>query len=322
MRSIFKSFLFFTLMMVSSCETDDLSINIIPSIGFASPQGSILENNDSGLKVLFYSNIKRQEQVTIQVELRNFQNLQYGNDFTTDPAPAGNIIELTLDSDDTSPGFYVFPVQRLGAPERRTISFEIKSVNGASLQLGQAQSLTYTLDITKIQPVAISYDFNSCADFATPDGFTEAFEPGSKTDRGWGCRAFGLNSTRAPRASGFGGTAGDDKAWLIMNPVSIPAGATVTISYSVYSNFSGPGTISAKWSSDYAGSGNPLLANWTDLATLNNQLPAAGSKIWKKVEGTFTNISGVKVYLGIQFTGATNTSSASWDIDDFTFNVQ
>lgn len=322
MKHSFKSLFIFILVILFSCETNELEFSIQPSIGFSVPSGSILENNGNGVKVSVYSNVKLLETISVTIELRNFQNLVYGTDFTTDPAPNQGKIQLTINSDDENPGFFIFPVVRPGAPEKRTISFEITSVEGANLQLGQPQTLTYKLDITKIQPINIAYDFNACVDFATPDGFFEVFEPGSKTDRGWGCRAFGLNSTRAPRASGFGGTAGDDKAWLVMNPVSIPPGATVNIGYWVYSNFSGPGTITAKWSSNYAGSGNPLTATWTDLTVLNSQHPAAGSKVWKKVDGTFTNISGNQVHLAFQFTGASNTASASWDLDDFLFNVQ
>lgn len=322
MKKIFTILFSVSLLVIVSCDSGELDFSITPSIGFATPFGSILENNTNGIKVKLYSNVRIETPVVVNVSIINFQGLQYGVDYTTDPAPSGNTLTVELSGDDTDPGFFVFPVIKPGAPDKRSLSFEISGVEGGNLQPGQSASLVYKLDITKIQPIQISYDFNSCVDFATPSGFIEVFEPGSKTDRGWGCRAFGLNATRAPRASGFGGTAGDDKAWMILNPITIPQGATVQISFWVYSNFSGPGTISAKWSSDYSGAGNPLTAGWTDLSTLNSQYPAAGSKVWKKVEATYTNISGNQVYFGIQFTGANNTASASWDIDDFLLSVQ
>ena len=315
-------FLFFAVLSVLlSCNDDGLDFSITPSIGFESSSASILDITEAGQRVRFYTNVSIEEPVTVTVAVINPENLVYGTDFTTDPAPVNNTITVTLDTDDQNPGFFVFPKVRNGAPEKRTVRFEIVSVEGGDLKPAQSLALTYALTITKVQAVTITHDFNGCTDFSTPSGFIEAFEPGSKTDRGWGCRAFGLNGSRAVRASGFGGTAGNDKAWLIMNPLSIPQGLGVDFSFWVYSNFDGPGTVSLQWSSNYSGAGDPLLATWTPLTTLNSQLPASGSKIWKQVQGTVNGISGTKIHFAFRFTGATNASSASWDIDDLTVRV-
>ena len=60
------------------------------------------------------------------------------------------------------------------------------------------------------------YDFEDCTDdFSTPNDFIERFGPGSKADRGWGCRSEGVNGSRGVRASAFGGVDGFDDAWLI-----------------------------------------------------------------------------------------------------------
>jgi hypothetical protein len=302
-----------------------LSFSLTPAIGFESPDGTLLESNTTGIRVRLYTNVEPTEAVTATIELNNFQGLVYGVDFTTEPELVNNTITLTFEPND-QPSFFVFPTFN---GKERLLTFNLTSVTGSGLALGQQVSLSYLLQIkslgcpTTATPANVTHDFNACTtDFSTPAGFIEAFEPGSKTDRGWGCRAFGQGGSRAPRASGFGGAAGEDKAWLIMNPVRIAAGANVALHFWVFSNFSGPGVVNVKWSSDYIGSGNPLTATWQDLPTVNSQFPAAGSASWKEVQATFTDICGDTIYLAFQFTGATNSSSASWDIDDLTFSAQ
>lgn len=326
MKHFIKRYLVFTGLVIAAfaCNEDELSFSLTPAIGFETTGGTVLESNATGIRVNLYSNVVRTETVTVTIALNNFQNLDYGVDFTTEPAPVSNTITLTFEPTD-DPSFFVFPTFN---GEARLLGFTLTDVQGSGLELGQQASRSYLLNIkslgcpTSATPVSVSHDFNTCTtDFATPSGFIEVFEPGSKTDRGWGCRAFGQGGSRAPRASGFGGSAGNDNAWLIMNPVSIAAGDEVDLHFWVFSNFSGPGVINVKWSSDYAGSGNPLAATWQDLPTVNAQFPDAGSQTWAEVTASFTDICGENVYLAFQFTGATNTSSASWDIDDLTFTA-
>lgn len=314
------------LLVSLSCNEDDLGFSLKKSIGFAGVSGTLLESNEDGLRVDLYANTEIKENVTVTIALNNFENLEYGVDFTTEPEPVDGKITLTWSPEEEGASFYVFPGFN---GKERAIVFDLEDVQGSDLSLGQSTSRSFLVMIkslgcpTGTTTTTVTHDFNTCTtDFATPAGFIEVFEPGSKTDRGWGCRAFGQGGSRAPRASAFGGTTGDDKAWMIMNPVRTTIGSEVTIRFYVYSSFAGPGTVSVKWSSDYSGSGNPLVANWTNLTTLNAQFPAAGSASWKMVEGTFSNICGENVYLAFQFTGATNAASASWDIDDLTFQVQ
>jgi len=315
-----------SLATASSCSDDEKSFSLTPAIGFETTGGTITETEENGIQIGLYTNVSLNEEGAATIEVNNIGGLTYGVDYMTEPAAVNNVITVPLGPEITSPSFYVFPIE---TGIDRVLAFQITDVTGNNLTLGQQAVLSYTLTINgsgcpgDADPVTVTHDFNGCTtDFSTPAGFIEVFEPGSKTDRGWGCRAFGVNNTRAPRASGFGGAAGDDKAWLIMNPVAIAPGSVVTLEFSVFSNFSGPGTISIKWSSDYLGSGNPLDANWTDLSTINSQFPAAGSQQWKVVQDTFDDICGENVYLAFQFTGANNTASASWDLDNLTFIAQ
>lgn len=321
MKQVYKGFVVALVAFVLGCDGDESNFSVKPSFGFAAASGNVLETNATGIRVGFYSNVEITEPVTVKILVNNIDGLVYGTDFKTDPEPVDGVITVELDPEDDQPAFFVIPY--VSADDFRNVNFQIVEVSGNDLNLGQPATLSYTLSITGFQPFTVSHDFNTCTtDFNTPTGFIEAFEPGSKTDRGWGCRAFGVGASRAPRASAFGGSAGEDRAWLIMNPVNIPAGATVTITFSTYSQFSGPGIINVRWSANYAGSGNPLLASWTNLTTLDSQFPAIASQTWKTVTGTFTNISGENVYLAFVYTGGLSSSSSSWDIDNLTFKVE
>jgi hypothetical protein len=313
------------LFSALSCDEEGLKFSTTPSIGFESTVGSVLESNVSGIRVKLFTNTEVTEAITATITLNNFQNLVYGVDFITEPELVDNTITLTIEPDNELPSFFVYPTFN---GIERMLNFQLTGVTGDKIQLAQPAALSYLLTIKSlgcpsgVQAVTVTHDFNSCTtDFATPTGFIEAFEDGSKTDRGWGCRSFGQSGSRAPRASAFGGVAGEDRAWLIMNPVRVAASSNVNIHFWVYSNFSGPGSITVKWSSDYAGSGNPLAATWTDLPTVTSAFPAAGSTTWTEIQESFTDICGENVYLAFQFTGGTSTASSSWDIDDLSFTV-
>ncbi len=314
-----------TLILLVACG-DEKEFSFTPAIGFEAPEGSVIETNIAGARVSLYSNTAFTETVTVTIAINNIGGLIYGDDYTMEPAPVGNTLTLTFDAENEAPAFFVYPTLK-GID--RILSFTITEVTGSDLELAQQAALSHFFTIKSsgcpsgIQPVTVNHDFNGCTtDFAIPTGFIEAMEPGTKTDRGWGCRAFGVGNSRAPRASAFGGSTGEDRAWLIMNPVRIAAGSTTILNFSVYSNFTGPGVINVNWSSDYTGSGNPLTATWNSLSSIDSQFPAAGSLTWKAVNGTFTDICGDNVYIAFQFTGGTNAASSSWDIDNLSFVIQ
>ena len=78
--------------------------------------------------------------------------------------------------------------------------------------------------------------------FATPSAFSEAFAPGAKTDRGWGCRDEGVDDSRGVRASAFGGAEGFDDAWLITgSKLDLTSLSTTYLQVDVKSSFDGPG---------------------------------------------------------------------------------
>lgn len=321
MNKLYSIILASLVALALGCNGDENNFSVKPSLGFAATSGSVLESNSTGVRIGFYSNVAITEPVTVRIQVNNVEELTYGIDFTTDPEPVDGVITVTIDPEDDQPSFFVIP--SASADDLRNINFQIIDVSGNNLSLGQSTTLFYTLSITGFQPTTIFHDFNGCTtDFNTPTGFVEVFEPGTKTDRGWGCRAFGVGASRAPRASAFGGSAGEDRAWMIMNPVNVPAGATVTITFSTFSQFSGPGVVNVKWSNNYSGAGNPLAATWNTLPTLDSQFPAVASQVWTTVTGSFTNISGNTVYLAFVYTGGLSSASSSWDIDNLTVKVE
>ncbi|MBK6264116.1 choice-of-anchor J domain-containing protein [Marivirga sp. S37H4] len=164
-------------------------------------------------------------------------------------------------------------------------------------------------------------DFEGCtADFATPAGFIEVFET-AKTDRGWGCRSFGLEDSRAVQASAFGGEEGEDNTWLIIEDKFDFTGlSNVNFLFSAYSNFDGPGEVIVQYSTNYSGSGSPSAASWTAISQINSKMPAPGSKEWVAINEDVAELGGKSVYIAFQFVGANNGASSSWAIDNLAIN--
>lgn len=324
MKYVYSFILTVLIASVIGCE-DDAKFSITPALGFLRNEGSISQTDEAGTRIRFHSNVTITEPVTVKLSINNLSNLEYGIHYTTDPAVVDGLITVNIDPEDEQPSIFVFPIQT-GAEGIQRIGFEIFSVEGSNIiPAPQRAAREFILSIKgfeEIIPITVTHNFNTCTtDFNTPAGFIEVFE-GSKTDRGWGCRDKGVGGSRAPRASAFGGAAGEDRAWMIMNPIAIGVGATVSIKFSVFSEFEGPGKVSVKWSSNYSGAGNPLAANWTTLTTLDNQIPPANNLAWVDVTGTFTNISGSSVYFAFVYTEGLASGSTAYDIDDLTIKVE
>jgi hypothetical protein len=169
---------------------------------------------------------------------------------------------------------------------------------------------------------SFSTDFETCSeDYATPSGFIEVFVPGSKEDRGWGCRSFGIDDSRAVQASAYGGEDGNDNAWLIVaDQMDFSGLSSVNFQFSIFSNFSGPGEVIVQYSEDYSGSGNPEIANWTSISAINDAFPTAGSQEWISVDENVTSLGGKQVYIAFQWVGANQGESSSWAIDNLAIN--
>lgn len=196
-----------------------------------------------------------------------------------------------------------------GSSETSSASYDIDNINFVA---GNGGGGTFTLPFTD--------DFESCAtvgDFNIPSDWIEALVAGTKTDRGWGCRAFGRNGSNAPRASSFGGEDGEDDAWLITNGTIDLTGVTsASLVFWVESRFSGPGDLQVLWSTDYAGVGDPSTATWTQLTDVAGQLPAEGSEVFTEITSDMSGAAGSEVYLAFRYFGGTASASVALTIDD------
>ena len=221
-------------------------------------------------------------------------------------AVSANIAELIGES-----GYFAFRFS--GASNDNSASYAIDNFKlGAASTGGGGGGATGT---------AFSTDFEGCSeDFSIPEGFIEEFLT-AKTDRGWGCRGFGIDNSRAVQASAFGGAEGEDNSWLIISQAFDFSGlSTVNFQFQMYSNFTGPGQVIAQYSTDYSGSGAPDAANWTALSAINSAMPAAGSQTWTPINQDLAELGGKTVYIAFQFVGANASSSSSWAIDNLAIN--
>jgi len=168
---------------------------------------------------------------------------------------------------------------------------------------------------------SFSTDFEECSDdFAIPQGFNQV-HTSDKTDRGWGCRGFGLDNSRAVQASAFSGEAGEVDAWLItFESFDFSSLSSVNLQMQLFSNFSGPGQIELKYSEDYDGSGNPDDATWTLINEVNDLMPDAGSQEWTQVDVNVAELGGKEVYFAFHFYGANDGGSSSWTVDNLAIN--
>jgi len=163
-------------------------------------------------------------------------------------------------------------------------------------------------------------DFESCSsegEFNIPTNWIEENVPGTKTDRGWGCREFGREDSWAPRGSAFGGEEGTDDAWLITNgTIDLNAATSINLSVYIEERFSGPGSLTILWSADYPGSGDPTSATWTELtdatATINN----LSSETFTEVTASLDDAAGEEIYLAFRYKDGTADASVAYTIDD------
>jgi hypothetical protein len=144
--------LFFLLCLAtvtSACEDTESNFSITPSLGFETPTTQVLETTASGTRIGLVSNVRLTEPVSVSISVTNIGTVQYGVDYTTEPAPVDNVITLTLDPDAETSGFFIYPLT--GNEELRKVLFEMTTVEGAGLQLAQAAARVHTLSISKQQ---------------------------------------------------------------------------------------------------------------------------------------------------------------------------
>lgn len=247
--------------------------------------------------------------------------------FTLPPGGSNSIQEVSVDLSSVTGEVVYLAFQYVGATNASAIAYDLDNIaitsdsgsGGGGGGSGAFDTDEGNCDITGSGTVIVSHDFEGCSDdFSTPSGFIEAFGPGSKTDRGWGCRDDGTDGSRGVRASAFGGEEGFDDAWLIMDPVDLTSFSEVSLAFDVQSPFDGPGDLVVLYSSNYGGSGDPTTADWTELANVDDQLPAAGSgdTAFENVVTSPCDVEGSNVYFAFRYVDGTSGASSAWSIDN------
>ena len=313
---IFKQNLLNLILFIglAACTTEDLSFTIEPAIGFSNSGSTIRASESAEVEIGLSLNAKLAGAASVNINVIGLDGFVYGTDYTTDPVANNGIIQLDIPS-GSSTATIMYKGINQGITDNRNILFQLESGNG--IKVGQAATQVFQLTLTPLAPIQIVHDFESCTeDFSIPSGFIEVIVPGFKEDRGWGCRDFGNNGTRSVRASAFGGSEGEDNAWLIMDQVNMSGYSNVELEFDVISVFDGPGKIIVQWSSDYDGSSDPTGFTWNVLTDINDQMPDPGSNLDKKITGPIAGITGDKFYLAFQYVEGTNSASSSWDIDN------
>ena len=322
MTNSIKSFLiiFFLFAFLPGCNDDGLSFSIHPAIGFAAPSNTLEHAAD--VDVDLYSNTSLSETVTVEIGVTNV-GVEYGVDYTTTPEAVNGVITLAGDADTGAPSF---TVHSLGVPgsELRKIYFEILTVTGAELEISETAA-SHVVGFAAVELTVYTNTFDVCS--GDPVGFTEAIVPGAMAASTWGCTSFGYptDTPNAIEANAFGKGTGTSNAYLVLDQgFDGTTFSQLSVSFQVYSRFSGGGSVKVLYSKNYPGTGNPEAAGvtWTEFPGTTTAFPAAGSRVWTTISGAVTNVADETIYVAFQYQGGTTSSASNWRIDDLTIKTK
>ena len=122
---------------------------------------------------------------------------------------------------------------------------------------------------------------------------------------------YGPDFSPCARMSGYDGQSYANDDWLISPAMNFDNYENESIVFQNAKNYSGP-DLKLKISNDYAGSGDPNSANWTELGyTLSG-----GNWEWTESgEIDLSGVDGTSVYVAFHYT-STTSQSATWEVDD------
>lgn len=129
---------------------------------------------------------------------------------------------------------------------------------------------------------------------------------------------YGIDDSPNAKMSGYSGGAIENEDWLISPALDGSLKTNETLEFYSASNYDGP-VMEVKISSDYAGSGDPNQANWTDLTAA---LSPGG---W---EWTYSGMVELKEYAGdsdfyVAFVFfSTDQESATWEVDEILLTAE
>lgn len=314
-KILITSFVALAFLLSCTDEYEQATITFYPTLEAASIEPAEGTQGTPYRIELITSRILAQEsQVNIRIE---GNGAGYGNSYLTNPPPLQpGVITLTIPANTSTASFTFTPLND-GVVEVNdyTYQFIIAETSNSIRSVGQD---IFTFRVT--EPPLFAADFNTCS--GSPAGFAERIVTGAMAAATWACTDFGYpnETTKAAEANAFGKGAGVSNAYLVLQqPLDGTDFDELFISMRVYSRFSGAGQIRLKYSTNYSGTGDPEAEGivWTEVSGSTALLPGAGSRIWADVEGNISGIADEQVYIAIQFSGGTTSSSSNWRIDDF-----
>jgi hypothetical protein len=318
MKKLYMALLAGLILSVGSCDEEE-KFSLTPSLGFMETEGTI--GQDESVDIEFYSNVALTEPVTIQVQVSSISDLVYEDAYVTDPEPVDGIITVTTDP-ETGKGKFRVRTFETGETEITKLNFVITSVNGGDVQPAQSVALNYALSIKgfrNVTPVDLKYDFNTDL-----SAFNERIPASAGIPAAiWTSSSFGYptETTKCAEANAYSKTgSGESNHYLVIGS-ALPA-SDYTVKAMVYSRYAGAGTIKFRYTTDYSGTGDPEAAGitWTDITSMNNNLPAGGSQVWKEITGKIENPSEKVAYLAIEYVGAKVGNASLWRVDDLSIS--
>ncbi len=127
-----------------------------------------------------------------------------------------------------------------------------------------------------------------------------------------GCNA--STPDKAVQMNGFSSGSQNNEDWLISPLLDLTSFVNFpSLSFWTISAFAGD-QLQLKYSSDYIGSGDPLLASWT---TIDGKFPLSNSSTWTNSANIILPKS--TIYLAFIYTSST-TSASRWTMDDWQVN--
>ncbi|MDA3781003.1 MAG: endonuclease, partial [Bacteroidales bacterium] len=163
----------------------------------------------------------------------------------------------------------------------------------------------YNYEVGNTTVTVLSEEFSSCP----PSGWLTEDVAGSEN---WEC------STDYMTINAYDGTGACDD-WLITPSFDLDSYTEEILSFTSWTKYSDTyyPAVELKYSSDYAGSGDPTSATWN---TLTSNWSVEDSETWTASgDIDISAISGANVYFAIQYTSSGNAggTSTQWEIDDF-----
>ncbi len=317
-RTIF--FIPFVLMsLFLSCDNEDFepaTITFYPNLY------ATTEEPNEGEPGAAYTVTLKTSRVLIedsQVNIRISGNgAGYGYSYVTQPAQLEpGIITLSIPRGQSDVSFKFTPVyDGLFEPTNYDYTFTIESFSNAINSAGQKKFKMAVADNT-LPIVDINFDGNTLAGFTKRNAVGPLF---MTADNIWAVFSSNHTSPYAEANAYNKGGSGTSNAYLILStPIDGAEFSVLYVEANVQSWFSGNGTVKFKYSTNYTGTGDPEAAGvvWHELPNINDNLPAPGTKVWKKLGSMIENFGDNPVYIAVQHTGGSSGSSSSWRIDDF-----